>query len=75
MSSVRQKRTEVHKTEARKEEALRHGIEPVEEKIEVVEEAVVEETPPAPENPKTAKTKKPAPKAKVKPAKKSKQEN
>jgi len=72
MSSVRQKRTEVHKTEARKEEALRHGIEPVEEKIEVapvVEEAVVEETPPAPEKPKT---KKPAPKAKVKPAKKFK---
>mgnify|MGYP003667521925 CR=1 FL=1 len=64
MSSVRQKRTEVHKTEARKEEALRHGIEPVEEKIEVVEEAVVEETPPAPE--------KPAPKAKVKTAKKFK---
>ena len=75
MSSVRQKRTEVHKTEARKEEALRHGIEPVEEKIEVapvVEEAVVEETPPAPEKPKTAKTKKPAPKAKAKPAKKFK---
>jgi|TARA_R110001606_G_C14867242_1_gene589348 hypothetical protein len=69
MSSVRQKRTEVHKTEARKEEALRHGIEPVEEKIEVVEEAVVEETPPAPEKPKT---KKPAPKAKAKPAKKFK---
>jgi hypothetical protein len=69
MSSVRQKRTEVHKTEARKEEALRHGIEPVEEKIEVVEEAVVEETPPAPEKPKT---KKPAPKAKVKTAKKFK---
>jgi len=78
MSSVRQKMAATHKAQNKQFEADKHGFLPLQEPtatlkplVEEVEEVtlevtpeVIEETTPAPEKPKTVKTKKPAPKGK-----------